>query len=69
MVNSKRNKMNDEILTLKQEKILTEKYLQAKKDIEEGNGFTANSVEEMIEHLRNLSGETAAAGAVERCQD
>ena len=43
---------SDEFLTSKQEEILTKKYLQAKKDIKEGKGYTAKHAKEMIDHLR-----------------
>lgn len=44
----------DEILTNEQEEILTKKYLQAKKEISEGKGFTAESAEELIKQLRSV---------------
>ncbi len=43
----------DEVLTPAQEKILTKKYLQAKKDIAAGKGITTSSVDEMMEYLRS----------------
>ncbi len=42
----------DEVLTSAQEKVLMKKYLQAKKDIDAGRGFTAHSAEELMAHLR-----------------
>lgn len=46
-------KTPDEILTPRQEAILTRKYEKAKKEIAAGKGFVAHSVEEMMEQLRS----------------
>lgn len=46
-------KTEDEILTPEQEAILTKQYNQAKKDIENGKGFVAHSVEDMMKQLRS----------------
>lgn len=43
----------DEILTPAQEKVLTKKYLQVKKDIAVGKGITVSSVDEMMKYLRS----------------
>lgn len=43
----------DEILTPAQEKVLMKKYREAKKEIDEGRGFTAHSAEELMAHLRS----------------
>ena len=44
----------DEILTVKQEKILSKKYLQAKKEIKAGKGYSAKSAGELTSHLRSV---------------
>lgn len=44
---------NVEYLTPTQEKVLTKKYNQARKEIESGKGYVAHSVEEMMEQLRS----------------
>ena len=45
--------VSDEILTSTQEKVLTKRYLQAKKDIAGGKGITTSSVDEMMKYLRS----------------
>ncbi len=42
----------DEVLTPRQEAILTKKYEKARKEIERGEGVTVNSVDEMMKYLR-----------------
>lgn len=44
---------NVEYLTPAQERVLTRKYNQARKEIESGKGFVAHSVEEMMKQLRS----------------
>lgn len=43
----------DEVLTPAQEKILTKKYLKAKKEIAVGKGVTVSTVDEMMKYLRS----------------
>ncbi|MBU0569755.1 hypothetical protein KKB40_03160 [Patescibacteria group bacterium] len=43
----------DEMLSSKQEAVLTKKYLQTKADVEKGKGFVAKNAEEFIDHLRS----------------
>lgn len=42
-----------EVLTSKQEAILTKKYRRARKEIRKGTGFVARSVDEMMSQLRS----------------
>lgn len=44
---------SDEILTPAQEKKLTRDYLQARKEIDAGKGYSVTSVEEMMKVLRS----------------
>lgn len=43
---------NDEVLTARQEKILTKKYLKTKREISKGKGFGVSSASKMMENLR-----------------
>ena len=43
----------DEILSTKQEAMLSRKYKKAKKEIASGKGFVARSAEEMLSQLRS----------------
>lgn len=43
----------DEVLTSKQETLLTREYKEARREIDAGKGITASSVEEMISQLRS----------------
>jgi len=43
----------DEILSPEQDAILRKKYKKAKKEIAEGKGFAAHSVDEMMRQLRS----------------
>lgn len=44
----------DEMLSSKQEAVLTKKYLQTKADVKKGRGFVARNAEEFIDHLRSV---------------
>jgi ribosomal protein L17 len=46
-------KFPDEILTLRQEAVLTKKWQEAKKEYDNGNCFTTNNVDEMMKWLRS----------------
>jgi antitoxin component of RelBE/YafQ-DinJ toxin-antitoxin module len=44
----------DEILTKEQDEALVRQYNKVKKEVEGGEGFVAESAEEMIKHLRTV---------------